>query len=440
MMRREEVSARLETEWRDRLSRQATSSESIAAFCRSEGVTGGTFYGWRSRLSLKAVKAAPVKADEISKPLPFIKLGPTKDRCVGEQEHMNNLKPRLTAFLFVFLVSFVCIFFMGYAEAKEGAAERKAHHQRSLEILDQIKLVKSSVELLASKKQGNRFAIHYSLQFPQTGEYETFPAYLDEVSSPAGSISLAYGTYFRKIHPEYLERRFVFEPRTYDFAVIFDLGSSNFDPARTKANITICYGYTSERGSRTCRLITIKLADFQTAFTSQPSSLREPAVAKDNFWDQQEKSIRLDDLRIKHAQVKTGLPVEFSFAITNVGTSDIEIPQQSFYSLIRIIYGWEPISATAKKTKTNIQRLGAAVMAGGAQFTYIQDGKTVSIRQSKMHPGEKVLISDHIHLPGPPFDGPFKPGEYKLHIFLFNNYSTDQDPLQELIQVFEIVR
>jgi len=76
-MRREEVTAQLEIEWRERLLRQASSGKSIAAFCRSEGVTEGTFYGWRSRLGLKASKANTTEP-EIKTRLPFIELGPIK--------------------------------------------------------------------------------------------------------------------------------------------------------------------------------------------------------------------------------------------------------------------------------------------------------------------------------------------------------------------------
>ena len=39
-----------ESDWRDRLKRQASSRQSVAAFCRSEGVSVATFYWWRSRL------------------------------------------------------------------------------------------------------------------------------------------------------------------------------------------------------------------------------------------------------------------------------------------------------------------------------------------------------------------------------------------------------
>lgn len=39
-----------ESEWRDHLARHATSGKSVAAFCRSESLSEGSFYTWRRRL------------------------------------------------------------------------------------------------------------------------------------------------------------------------------------------------------------------------------------------------------------------------------------------------------------------------------------------------------------------------------------------------------
>ena len=47
-MRREELSVRLETEWRDRIACQAISGKNVAAFCRSEGVAESSFYEGQS--------------------------------------------------------------------------------------------------------------------------------------------------------------------------------------------------------------------------------------------------------------------------------------------------------------------------------------------------------------------------------------------------------
>lgn len=79
-MRKEEqavVQAKLAEEWCDRLARQQSSGQSIAAFCRKEGITEGQFYGWRSRLRKKEAKASPILPipKEAS---PFIEIGSVK--------------------------------------------------------------------------------------------------------------------------------------------------------------------------------------------------------------------------------------------------------------------------------------------------------------------------------------------------------------------------
>lgn len=66
--------SKLVEEWRDRLSRQQSSGQSIVAFCRKEGITEGQFYGWRSRLRKRDAKASPILpiTEEVS---PFIEIG-----------------------------------------------------------------------------------------------------------------------------------------------------------------------------------------------------------------------------------------------------------------------------------------------------------------------------------------------------------------------------
>lgn len=69
-------STRRESEWRERLSRHATSRLSVKAFCERESVSQWAFYQWRSRLRRRdsevvmAVRAAPVKFIEVSTPRP----------------------------------------------------------------------------------------------------------------------------------------------------------------------------------------------------------------------------------------------------------------------------------------------------------------------------------------------------------------------------------
>lgn len=68
------LQAQREIEWRDRLVRQVASGQSIAEFCRSEGITEGTFYGWRARLRARNANTAP--AEETTKrPAAFIDIG-----------------------------------------------------------------------------------------------------------------------------------------------------------------------------------------------------------------------------------------------------------------------------------------------------------------------------------------------------------------------------
>ncbi len=181
----------------------------------------------------------------------------------------------------------------------------------------------------------------------------------------------------------------------------------------------------------TCRTLKIDVGYLlKDALASNPTpTAHEPAVSADNFWDIAEKSIRLADLKINSIRTQTGQPVGFSFAITNTGEKEIKMPGKSFDSLIHINYAWEAISEEAKKTKVipGIVRFGNSVAAGGAQFTFQ--------KKDAIFPGEKVLIQVKIN----PFE-PFAPGDYRLHILLFNNYSTDSHlPVQELTATFLIV-
>ena len=100
-MRREELSVRLETEWRDRIARQASSGKNVAAFCRSEGVTESSFYGWRSRLGLNNTNDEH-KDTAVKIPLPFIDLGPVKQAAnthsippLNNKDHEQRQAPLL---------------------------------------------------------------------------------------------------------------------------------------------------------------------------------------------------------------------------------------------------------------------------------------------------------------------------------------------------------
>jgi hypothetical protein len=69
---------RRQTQWRERLERQAQSGQSVAAFCRSEGIAAPTFYGWRARLAkgidTPNTSTAPA-AQRRQEAAPFIDLG-----------------------------------------------------------------------------------------------------------------------------------------------------------------------------------------------------------------------------------------------------------------------------------------------------------------------------------------------------------------------------
>lgn len=65
--------AQRESEWRHHLARHAASGQSIAAFCRSEAISEGSFYFWRTRLQVKPTKDASTPPLPAS--TPFIDLG-----------------------------------------------------------------------------------------------------------------------------------------------------------------------------------------------------------------------------------------------------------------------------------------------------------------------------------------------------------------------------
>jgi hypothetical protein len=289
-------------------------------------------------------------------------------------------------------------------------------------ILKQIEHVGTSVEPLASDRHGIRFALTYTLKFPRAAHYLTFPAYL----GPQGN--RVFGNYFTKVHPEYYDESYVFDAgRPYSFTVVFDTEGRQFDFSREKANIDIC---DSKDYFMACRIIAVGLQPVPAALAAHPSAvLLEPAVAEDNIRGLTEKSIRLGGLRLDSATTRTGVPVGFSFVITNAGKKDIVIPEGNPDNVISVNYGWEALSESAKTTKVipGIVHFGNSVAAGGAQFTFV--------RKSALAPGEKVLFQDKIT----PFE-PFAPGEYRLHVFLFSRFSTETNrPVQELIQDFSIV-
>jgi hypothetical protein len=294
-------------------------------------------------------------------------------------------------------------------------------HARREAALNRIDLVGTSIEPLASDRGGIRFALTYTLRFPDNARYLTFPAYL----GPEGN--RVFGDYFTKVHPEYHDENYSFDAgKPYSFTVIFDTEGKLFDFSREKANIDICDG---KDFFMACRIIGIALDRVPAALATNPSPvLREPAVPEGNLRDL-EKNTRLDDLRLKSPTTKAGAPVEFSFVVTNIGDKDIAIPGDNLANVIGVNYGWEAISESAKATKVTpgIVRFGNAVAAGGAQFAFVH--------QPMLLAGARVPFQDKIA----PFE-PLAPGDYRLHVFLFSRYSTETGrPVQELVRDFSIV-
>jgi len=288
--------------------------------------------------------------------------------------------------------------------------------------LNRIELAGTSFEALASDRGGSRFALTYTLKFPKTGHYLTFPASMGPQDNEVS------GNYFTKEHPEYHDENYVFEAGwPYSFTVVFDTVGKKFDFSTEKANIDIC---DSKSYFMACRVIAIGLGGVPAALAANPAPVRgEPAVAADNVPDITEKSIRLDELRMKSTASSTGAPVEFSYVITNTGKVTVAIPGGNFDNVIMINNGWEAISDTAKTTKVLPGRMhiGNAVINGIALF--------MRVRKGSLAPGEKVPYDDKII----PFE-PLAPGAYKLHVYLFSRYSTESNrPVQELVRDFSIV-
>ena len=65
-----------QAQWRERIDRQAQSGQSVAAFCRSEGLAAPTFYWWRARLAKSIdVPFASAAMQQRREDAPFIDLG-----------------------------------------------------------------------------------------------------------------------------------------------------------------------------------------------------------------------------------------------------------------------------------------------------------------------------------------------------------------------------
>lgn len=295
----------------------------------------------------------------------------------------------------------------------------RIQHAKREKILNQIEVIHHSIEPLRSDRGGIRFALTYTLRFPKSAGFLTYPAWLGDTHAGI------FGNYFTKLTPEYFDDGYIFAAgKPYRFTVVFDTNGKSVDFSREQAHIDICDGRDS---FMTCRVIPLGIQEVPAAFSITPSPVRyEPEVPADNPRDVAEHSIRLDDLKLNSAVIPAGQPLPFSFTLTNAGRQQVAIPGSNLDAVIRINYAWEPVSESAKKTEALTTRIGNGYAAGTAQF--------YAIHKSSLAPGELLPISDRIA----PFK-PFAPGDYRLHVYLFSNYATDQNqPEEELVQPFTV--
>jgi len=140
-------------------------------------------------------------------------------------------------------------------------------------VLTRIEYVGTVVEPRSSDQGAGKFALTYTLRFPKTAHYLTFPAYLGPDNDRV------FGDYDMKAHPEYYDENYVFDAgKPYSFTVVFDTGGRRFDFSREKANIDICDG---KDYFMACRIIGIGLEGVAAVQTDDRSpGLREPATPK----------------------------------------------------------------------------------------------------------------------------------------------------------------
>jgi hypothetical protein len=293
-------------------------------------------------------------------------------------------------------------------------------HAERKYVLNRIRYVGTSIEPLSSDDGGTRFALTYTLVFPKTRPYLTYPATVGPEDNQV------FGYYFHKLHPEYDDERYVYEAgKPYSFTVVFDTQGKTFDYTKEKANIDIC---DSKDYFMACRIINIGLEGAPAALANPaPAGKIEPDVPADNIPDLTEKSIRLAGLAVSETN-KSGEPISLSYEITNTGKREIAIPGDQFGNITSVNYGWEAVSESAMQTKAipGAWHYGNAISAGGAL--------SFSIRKNSLAPGESVAIHDVAR----PFQ-PLAPGEYRLHVFVFSRYATyPGKPEQDLVQAFSV--
>jgi transposase-like protein len=87
-MRQTTLANQRATQWRERITQQAKSGQSIAAWCREHGIAVQTFYWWKSRLHPS--KKAPAASLSTAGTAPFIDLGTLgSEPCAGLQIRLD---------------------------------------------------------------------------------------------------------------------------------------------------------------------------------------------------------------------------------------------------------------------------------------------------------------------------------------------------------------
>jgi hypothetical protein len=95
-------------------------------------------------------------------------------------------------------------------------------HAERKYVLNRIRHVGTLIEPLSSDDGGPRFALTYTLMFPKTRPYLTYPATVGPEDNQV------FGYYFHKLHPEYNDEKYVYEAvKPYSFTVVFDTEGEN---------------------------------------------------------------------------------------------------------------------------------------------------------------------------------------------------------------------
>lgn len=262
-------------------------------------------------------------------------------------------------------------------------------HAERKYVLNRIRHVGTSIEPLSSDDGGTRFALTYTLMFPKTRPYLTYPATVGREDNQV------FGYYFHKLHPEYDGEKYVYEAgKPYSFTVVFDTEGKTFDFSKEKANIDIC---DSNDYFMACRILRVGLEGVPAALANPaPAGKLEPEVPADNIPDLTEKSIRLAGLVVSETN-KSGEPISLSYEITNTGKRERDIPGDQFGNIISVNYGWEGVSESAKQTKPFLA-LGITRMPfQPAALCLSRLGRTASRRERAWHSTTRRDLSSPLH-------------------------------------------